>query len=741
MIPSKHMRNKSSYNPSTKKEQQIIGKSGTNNFYSINKLDNIQSTVSNVAQHLNNISMNLLNKSNNKTQIRSSMKNPVKYQKNEILNNKNKIKIKFSDIFKIDFLSNNLIICNNESFCIKSNYNTDNEIMQENIRLKENIKFLLKQIKQFEKKGNNTLDSEEKENLELILDTKEKEIEEISKKYQQEIEKCSNIKYEYQKLKIKYKNLKNKFEKMLTKNNNQYFSLKTLNSEVNNHLGKKILFENSKINDNNYRKSLIYHRHIYSTELNNNFNTNEINQNKISIESYGKENKKRKILLPRKGKQFIPTTKQISFIYRKIPNISNSNNEVKLISKCFSTVNNLGKKHVINYQVWEKFKKNNSSKKANLAHIDNFEINHKTVENKKYNYYIPEKSETISSAEVSRFPLSELEYHIKRPLPQVDSAPNDLYHFPINLNNNINHDKNLIYKFNISSMKFDKIKYNLEKNSSFNNTFYSTKNHSNDIILSISNGFLFLTGENTNNFFFYNKNTNYIQDLCKLNHCHNKGALIKINDEQIMCISGMNSVYTEMYFIKDDIWFNLPKMNFAHSESSFLVYNKNIVFSFFGYNYNSFKYITNIVEFLVIKNYYSEDLWKKIYIKNYNYNLRFHSIFCRANKGNNNSNDIFIVGGYNQYGRNNVLIQVFIENKNQIEYKISFKKYEENKVKIKTKSGNLDNLFLFGNSFFQYFDEKNDTFYSYNHDNNFNIHIIDNNTLKHTIYRNKMKIN
>ena len=179
MIPSKHMRNKSSYNPSTKKEQQIIGKSGTNNFYSINKLDNIQSTVSNVAQHLNNISMNLLNKSNKKTQIRSSMKNPVKSQKNEILNNKNKIKIKFSDIFKIDFLSNNLIICNNESFCIKSNYNTDNEIMQENIRLKENIKFLLKQIKQFEKKGNNTLDSEEKANLELILDTKEKEIEEI----------------------------------------------------------------------------------------------------------------------------------------------------------------------------------------------------------------------------------------------------------------------------------------------------------------------------------------------------------------------------------------------------------------------------------------------------------------------------------------------------------------------------------------------------------------------------------
>ena len=51
----------------------------------------------------------------------------------------------------------------------------------------------------------------------------------------------------------------------------------------------------------------------------------------------------------------------------------------------------------------------------------------------------------------------------------------------------------------------------------------------------------------------------------------------------------------------------------------------------------------------------------------------------------------------------------------------------------------MDNLFLFSNEFYQFYDEENNLFYSYNYDNNFNIHIIDNFTLKHTIYRNKLK--
>ena len=160
------------------------------------------------------------------------------------------------------------------------------------------------------------------------------------------------------------------------------------------------------------------------------------------------------------------------------------------------------------------------------------------------------------------------------------------------------------------------------------------------------------------------------------------------------------------------------------------------------------RYITDI-EFLLLKNYYEEKTWNKININENNgsnYTLRNHSIFYRINKENNNSTEIFIVGGYNNSGRNNGLIQVFIDDDEEMEFYIDFKKYEENKVKIKgnnnislDKYNSMDNIFLFSNEFNQFFDEENNLFYSYNYDNNFNIHVIDNFTLKHTIYRNKLK--
>ncbi len=125
------------------------------------------------------------------------------------------------------------------------------------------------------------------------------------------------------------------------------------------------------------------------------------------------------------------------------------------------------------------------------------------------------------------------------------------------------------------------------------------------------------------------------------------------------------------------------------------------------------------------------------------YNLRSHSIFYRINKEKNDLKEIFIVGGYNNLGRNNGLIQILIENED-MKFNINFKKYEENKIKVKTsnqhldKYNNIDNIFLFQNEFYQYFDEEDNLFYNYNYDSNFNIHIIDNFTLKHTIYKNKL---
>ena len=61
-----------------------------------------------------------------------------------------------------------------------------------------------------------------------------------------------------------------------------------------------------------------------------------------------------------------------------------------------------------------------------------------------------------------------------------------------------------------------------------------------------------------------------------------------------MCISGINTTDVELYNIKDNIWLDLPKMNSAHCESSYMVYNTNIIFSFFGYDYENNKYIEDM---------------------------------------------------------------------------------------------------------------------------------------------------
>jgi hypothetical protein len=432
--------------------------------------------------------------------------------------------------------------------------------------------------------------------------------------------------------------------------------------------------------------------------------------------------------------------------YRKFyknTNISKEENYPKLIRKLSSTLYRKKNKNFSNQEI-KKIYNNNSY--SNISNSQKGQL--KEEEIKSYNNMnIPTPKGSYPSL---RFP--KINYSSKRLMPDIHLPPIDLYHFPII--DSVSHMKNrqnlnnIIYKFDMDKMKFSSIEYLLEKNSSFDLTYSSTINHFYDIILSISNGFLIITGANTNYLFFYNKNTNCIYDLCKLNHYHNKGALLKINNGQIMCISGINSKEVEMYYIKDNFWADLPKMNCSHSDSSYMIYNNNIIFSFFGYDYDNKRFITDI-EFLLLKNYYEEKIWNKININENNdssYTLRNHSIFYRINKENNNSTEIFIVGGYNNSGRNNGLIQVFIDDDDEMEFYIDFKKYEENKVKIKgnnnislDKYNSMDNIFLFSNEFNQFFDEENNLFYSYNYDNNFNIHVIDNFTLKHTIYRNKLK--
>ena len=900
MYPNIKKRNKSLYRFSNTQMKNIIGNTALTNFYPNNEYDNFLSTVSNITKQISNMSLSVFSKPNNnnfitslkKNNILESTKNNLKdifyilpNKKNDYYENKeeNKKKTFFNNSSK-NLKKERITINSITSFFIsatntKGNKNLkESELKQENEELKENIKFLLSQVKKYQKSGitidekknfyNN--ENEQINKLKNIIDNKNKEIEEIKKNYQKEmksiLEKISNLENEYQNLKNNYNELKNKnnnninnikrknkkdssYLEILKLNNseileNNYNNLK-INCDINNRqrfIRNKIFnnynenAKNSEDNDKNIEdnflvhnkidKRFTFHRAYHTSDFNKEyiFNNNNIyhkynknrhfnnfkdlprpkyfkfNDNKYFVlnNTFDERELKKEQLILNEKKPKTAKANDISFLYKKSPikteiinnlNIKNcdpkNSNYKPLIAKSaphyYLEANPKSK-----YQNFREFYKNNLEKeehkfpklirklsstlyrKKNNKNFS-FQINSKLY-NKSYNdlndcqkYYTKEEEinknviNPPSSFSFSSVRLSKLDNQNNFkgfiPKPEINLSPIDLYYFPKNIKCSIiknKIDNNIVYKFNIDNMKYTSIKYLLENDSSFNLSYSTTINHFYDILLSISNGFLIITGEKTDCFYYYNKNTNIIYSLCNLNYSHNKGALLKINNEQIMCLSGINSFNVEMYYIKDNIWLNLPKMNCSHSESSYMVYNNNIIFSFFGYDYDNNKYI-NHIEFLVLKNFYSEEIWKKITISsisnNYNLNLRNHSIFYRINKENNDSKDIFIVGGYNDSGRNNGLIQVFFENEdNNYEFKINFKKYEENRVKLKgnnnislNKYNSMNNIFLFSNEFNQFFDEECNLFYSYNYDTNFNIHIIDNFTLKHTIYRNKLQ--
>ena len=879
-------RNKSSYKSSNSQKPKILSKGLLSNIHSNSEFNNFQSTVSNITKQLNNMSLGISAKTNNNSNITSFLnrhyldtlkkksKNIFNFlkddKKNEIIDYEKENKIQSNFYTKI-INNDTLCIENNDSFSIRragigrikqdnnyiSFYNNECELKQENKNLKENIKFLLSQVKKYQKSGisieeskynNNIQDNEYINKLKNIINEKEKEINEIKNIYQKEINtnlrqltnmemQNRNLKNKYNDIKNKYNDLKNKYNEendYKVKNRLNYFKdeiIKMNNSEIieNNRNSnfelnpKRQIFrtklksqiENSKnIENNNYsnknrEKRFTYHKANLTTDYTHNliFNKNHLlkkmnlnlnekfislNNTYVDAKSENNYNLIKNDIIPKTTKAY-----NIAFLYKKTPIktdiINNSNKSIIAKSASHNYITSsqkpdyqiikknykkeFGKADIIYPRLIQRLsstlyhKKNNNKKlffhKQFNTHINNNSYNkinnYNTNDSKeeeiksKNNLLVPISSISAASMRFSKID-KKMQKPIEIPLPQIDLSPKDLYHFPKKNNNipdikNINNLNNVVYLFNIDNMKFSTIHYLLEKNSKFNLSYSNSINHTYDILLSITNGFLIITGEKTNYLYYYNKNTNYIYNLCNLNYIHNKGTLLKINNDHIMCISGINSIDVEMYYIKDNIWLSLPKMNCPHSESSYMIYNNNIVFSFFGYNYECNQYI-NHIEFLIIKNYYSDQFWNKININSINnnmkYNLRNHSIFYRINKENNNSKDIFIVGGYNDNGRNNGLIQVFIENvqENNYEFKfdINFKKYEENKVKIKgnnpislDKYNNMDNIFLFSNEFNQFFDEENNLFYSYNYDNNFNIHIIDNYTLKHTIYRNKIK--
>ena len=736
MNPNIKKRNKSlnKYLGSQKEKQKLIENSLKTNFYINNDFDNFQSTVSNITKQLNNISL----KSFSHIKINPNIINEEKNISKNFDNNKNQIKLKINK---------------NNSFSIKAmNLNEKNELKKENENLKGNIKFLLGQIKKYQKSGIN-IEDDYKNNFNIIIE-KDNEIKKLNKKILFLEQEIKEIKEKYNELKIKYEmNINNNIINNTNSNgNSNNISMSFNENKLYQYNSKKNNFynyENSKNNLDNLdninfnSRKFIFHKARHTTDFSyNNLLNNHAYNNIEKEENYF-------IMKPKKSQKKFKNNKYLSLMTSANKNIQNkeSNNNPSS-TKAYNNNSFLYKKSPIKSKINKSLI--GKRKVNNFLNINDSLFNNSNKENKKISEILYFKKNNNSNISIinnnnpniiltsTRSYSSKFSYNEElNLLPKLDLSPNDLYYF-------FNYS---LYNFKIDEMKFSIINYSLNEKSKFKLYYDSTINHSYDILLSISNGFLIITGPDTNYLYFYSKENNKIYDLNKLNKFHNKGSLIKINNDQIICISGINTTEVEKYSIKDNKWINLPKMNCPHSESSYMIYNSDIIFSFFGYDYENNKYINDVEYLFIINNYNkkSEKKWNLINInnKNFEYNLRSHSIFYRINKENNEQKEIFIVGGYNNFGRNNGLIQIFLENKD-MKFNINFKKYEENMIKVKGTEQNLErynnneNIFLFQNEFYQYLDEEDNLFYNYNYDSNFNIHIIDNFTLKHTIYRNKL---
>ena len=201
-------RNKSlnRYIGSQKEKQKLIKTSLKLNYYNNKEYDNFQSTISNIAKQLNNISLKSFSHTKTNTNIFNDKKIFYKYFNNNYNEETKSNKIQILDII------------NNESFIIEgiktdenNNFisNEKNEIKIENDNLKENIKFLLGQIKRYQKSGI-MIEENSKNNYDEIVE-KENEIKKLNNEirlYKKRIsfleEENKNIKEKYDELKIKY---------------------------------------------------------------------------------------------------------------------------------------------------------------------------------------------------------------------------------------------------------------------------------------------------------------------------------------------------------------------------------------------------------------------------------------------------------------------------------------------------------------------------------------------------------
>ena len=682
----------------------------------------IKNYLSNNDSYKNNIILmnnQLKNISINKNYMSNLTKNNNNYSQNIY---KNQIQ-NFNFIIKSFYINN----YNNKI----NNYVNDTQLIEENIKLKEENSNLLKKLDLMNK--NNNKDKE--------IENFYKEIKNLKEKIKYNEKKLKEIKKENEK--ILNNNIQLKMDNIILKKRKKIFENIKIENNTNlsfiNHVRLNKIFKllnsvkikrniNFSIINNNYLESFFSNNNLNNNLSNiSNINNNQENEkffsnNTLPNFSYFKQNSynlinnyknfnycnkkyKKKLF----GKNNLNLQKKFKINYDNIH--FNTENHTLESQNCFSS-KEINNPYNLNDNLFIKKTIDND----NNFNIDNI-INHNSFNNinnnKKNNNIFIKKKRTLSCSYhkiiEKKVTIPSFKYNLLT-FSNINSFNNTNNNYSYSFNNNNNNNINILFKYN--SLMNSIISFNLidKKFSKKISPKFPIENYNEEesILLNYINGFYLLFNKS---FIFYDDIQNKYYILPSPYENHFKGNLINYNNN-IILISGKNTEKVELFDIKNNKWEYLKQLNEKRSEFNSLIIN-NKLYICFGYDYDNKKYINNI-EFLDLN---TKEEWIKI---NYNLNIKFHTIF---NYYENNNNDIYILGGEIDNEINNNLIKIIINENNN-----------NNKVFVLDNNNKEYFNAKFKEISYEFFDKENNINYKCIMDIKGDVHLINPLNNKHIMY-------
>ena len=641
---------------------------------------------------------------------------------------------------------------------------SDRDLLQENLKLKAEIEELKEKIKndKFSKK------KERKQDENDIIFGLAQDI--------------NNLKEEISKNDFRYKEIKMEYDKIFQENLNLKMSIKDLQKEILRYQSTSHVFNvNNEIINNasfeyiNEKNSQNVKNNIYERCINNTYyNTNENNINETSYNHYyNNTNASRNISFLAENidtcsKDYIPN----NFRYK-----SNTGSIPLYSKKKISSKQNGKNTNSFNFTTIRKQKKlaNTVLAELNNKNYDNYPIIEKRVSLSQKKFTVQHKTEELPNFTVSQKKTGQTIEHthniVSNGLGEIigelaNQKEDSIYDLPqqipnqsINNQTNLNNitpnttnttleyklnlspivttlykllfSKKIVISFDLKAHKFISSSYTVIPSLDDNDyDFNSTYQEEGSLFLSTSNYLYILTGPSYNLFYYYSQLTSSISPLSGLSNSHKDGLLIPYNSENIICISGTTSSSVEQYSIENNVWKDLPSLSTPRSESSCLLYNKNYLYVYFGYDYVNKNYLDTI-EFLYLP-YPSK--WESVKV---DLEIRCHAAFLPTGTKEEDTS-IFIVGGCLDDNRpNNDLIEIRMKGQ---EFEVirntqKTKKRNQNGTPKKTN----ENMFCFRECFGDYLDVENSGWKKCGYDDKGDVHIIDVTTMKHKIFNCKEK--